>query len=105
MNKEETATLLAFVSSLDRQPVDDGIIEMWSRMLADYTFEECNAAIIPAYKEMTGNYLSSKDVWAVVRRVRSQPVARQWVKDYHDRGDHWECRPGEFGCKPKEVTE
>jgi hypothetical protein len=25
---------------------------------------------------------------------------REWVKDLHDLGDHYECRPGEFGCKP-----
>lgn len=25
---------------------------------------------------------------------------REWVKDMHDRGEHFECRPGEFGCQP-----
>lgn len=25
---------------------------------------------------------------------------REWVKDLHNLGDHYECRPGEFGCKP-----
>ena len=25
---------------------------------------------------------------------------REWVKDLHDQGEHYECRPGEFGCKP-----
>jgi predicted transcriptional regulator len=24
---------------------------------------------------------------------------REWVRDMHDMGEHWECRPGEFGCK------
>jgi len=24
---------------------------------------------------------------------------REWVKDMHDLGEHFECRPGEFGCK------
>lgn len=24
---------------------------------------------------------------------------REWVKDMHDEGEHFECRPGEFGCK------
>ena len=24
---------------------------------------------------------------------------REWVKDLHDIGDHYECRDGEFGCK------
>jgi hypothetical protein len=24
---------------------------------------------------------------------------REWVKDLHDLGEHFECKPGEFGCK------
>jgi hypothetical protein len=24
---------------------------------------------------------------------------REWVRDMHDLGEHFECRPGEFGCK------
>jgi len=24
---------------------------------------------------------------------------RDWVRDMHEIGEHWECRPGEFGCK------
>lgn len=24
---------------------------------------------------------------------------REWVQDMHDQGEHFECRPGEFGCK------
>ena len=24
---------------------------------------------------------------------------REWVRDMHDMGEHFECRPGEFGCK------
>jgi hypothetical protein len=24
---------------------------------------------------------------------------REWVKDMHDLGEHFECKPGEFGCK------
>jgi hypothetical protein len=95
MRKDETATLLALVSSLDRQPVNEGVVEMWWRMLGDYSFEECEAAIIPAYKEMTGNFISAKDVWSQVRRSRSQPVPRQWVKDLHDMGEHFECREDE----------
>ena len=27
------------------------------------------------------------------------PDARAWVKQMHDLGEHFECRPGEFGCK------
>ena len=24
---------------------------------------------------------------------------REWVRDLHDMGEHFECKPGEFGCK------
>jgi predicted transcriptional regulator len=27
------------------------------------------------------------------------PDARAWVKQMHGMGEHFECRPGEFGCK------
>jgi predicted transcriptional regulator len=27
------------------------------------------------------------------------PDARAWVKQMHELGEHFECRPGEFGCK------
>ena len=27
------------------------------------------------------------------------PTQRAWVLKMHDMGEHWECRPGEFGCK------
>jgi hypothetical protein len=26
------------------------------------------------------------------------PGQREWVRASHDRGEHWECRPGEFDC-------
>jgi len=102
MTKEETAHLLALVSSMDRQPVDEGVIEMWHRMLGDYTFAECDAALVPAYKEMSGHYLSSKDVWSMVRRERSQPKPGGWIEDLHDIGEHFACTPGMFD-HPREV--
>ena len=27
------------------------------------------------------------------------PEPRAWVRSLHNQGEHWECRPGEFGCK------
>jgi DNA-binding transcriptional regulator YhcF (GntR family) len=27
------------------------------------------------------------------------PTQRAWVLKMHDMGEHWECRPGEFGCR------
>lgn len=32
-------------------------------------------------------------------RPAEGPIKRAWVKSLHDMGDHFECRPGEFGCK------
>jgi hypothetical protein len=102
MDKAETATILAMVSALDRQPVNDANVEMWWRMLKDYSFEKVEAAIVPAYRDTKNTYLSAKDVWLEVRRIAAQPVPRQWVKDLHDMGEHFECRAGEFGHE-KEV--
>jgi hypothetical protein len=27
------------------------------------------------------------------------PGKREWVRAFHEDGDHWACEPGEFGCK------
>jgi hypothetical protein len=99
MNKAETATLLAMVSALDRQPVDEGMVEMWHRVLGDYSFARCEGALIPAYKESRSGFLTAKAVWDVVRREASVPGPREWVQDLHEMGEHFECQPGEFGCK------
>ena len=43
-----------------------------------------------------------EDEYEEIRSVsRSAYVGgpREWVKELHDQGEHWECRPGEFGCK------
>lgn len=34
-----------------------------------------------------------------VKPAAEGPVRRQWVKNMHDMGEHFECKPGEFGCK------
>jgi hypothetical protein len=99
MDKAETATLLAMVSSLDRQPVDEGMVEMWHRVLGEFSFSACEAALIPAYKESRSGFLTAKAVWDVVRRESSTPSARGWVEELHELGEHYECRAGEFGCK------
>jgi hypothetical protein len=37
----------------------------------------------------------------LARMAKSPHVGgpREWVQDMHDLGEHWECKPGEFGCK------
>jgi len=32
-------------------------------------------------------------------RIAETPGIRDWVKDLHDMGEHYECKLGEFGCK------
>jgi hypothetical protein len=99
MDRGEVATLLAMVSSLDRQPVDEGMVEMWLRVLGEFSFEQCEAALIPAYKESRAGFVTAKAVWEVVRRDGVAVMPRAWVEELHEMGEHWECRAGEFGCK------
>ena len=99
MDKAETATLLAMVSALDRQPVDEGMVEMWWQVLGEFSFDDCKRALVPAYQESKSGFITAKAVWDRVRRDAMYPAPRQWVRDLHDQGEHWECRDGEFGCK------
>ena len=99
MDKAETATLLAMVSALDRQPIDEGMVEMWWQVLGEFSFEDCQSALVPAYKESRSGFVTARAVWDRVRRDSMYPKPRQWVQDLHDQGEHWECRAGEFGCK------
>lgn len=99
MNKSEMSLILTMVSSLDRQPVDEGMVEMWLEMFRNHEFETVKAAIIPAYKESRSGFLTAKGIYDYIRRNGQYAKPRQWVEDEHERGDHWACRPGEFGCK------
>ena len=99
VNKVEMGEIVSLASALDGQVVSEPKVLMWLEMLGDYTYEECREAIVPACKEHPAGIVTAKGVYDQVRRKRSQPVPRQWVRDLHDEGDHWECRPGEFGCK------
>lgn len=94
MRRDEMTKILTMVAALDRQPVDEAVLEMWMRVLGEYRFEAVEAAIVPAYKESNG-FLTAKAIWEVVRREANQPKPRQWVKDLHDIGEHFECRPEE----------
>jgi hypothetical protein len=99
MRRDEVSKLLTMVSSLDRQPVDEGMVEMWLRVLGGFSFEQCEAALIPAYKESRSGFVTAKAVWEVVRRDGVSVKPRAWVEELHELGEHWECRAGEFGCK------
>jgi len=34
-----------------------------------------------------------------VKPAADGPGRREWVRALHNDGEHWECKPGEFGCK------
>jgi len=43
-----------------------------------------------------------EDEYQESREVLRSPYVggpREWVRDMHDMGEHFECKPGEFGCK------
>jgi hypothetical protein len=43
-----------------------------------------------------------EDEYGESREVLRSPYVggpREWVRDMHEMGEHFECKPGEFGCK------
>jgi hypothetical protein len=102
MTEDEMGQIVTMASALDGQIVSESKILMWLEMLGSFTYEECHAAIIPACKEHPSGLVTAKGIWEQVRRERSQPKPRQWVRDMHDIGEHFACQPGEFG-HPKAV--
>jgi hypothetical protein len=103
MKREEMSLILTMVSSLDRQPVDEGMVEMWLELFKSYDFESVKAAIIPAYKESKSGFITAKLIYDYLRRESQYPKPRQWVWDLHQMGQHFECRAGEFG-HPEKVS-
>jgi hypothetical protein len=99
MNKAEMGEILSMASALDGQIVSESKIAMWLEMLGHYTYEECRVAIVPACKESPTGFVTAKGIWEQVRRDRSVGKPRDWVRDLHDIGEHFECGAGEFGCK------
>lgn len=102
MTKAEMAEIVSMASALDGQIVSQAKVMMWLEMLDGFTYQECHAAIVPACKEHPSGIVTAKGIYDQVRRKRSQPTARAWVKELHDMGEHFECRAGEFG-HPLEV--
>lgn len=96
MTKDEMATLLALISSLDRQTVDEGMVEMWFELLGKYDYEECREAIMPVYKSMKGPFIRARDIYDYVK-AGSTPPSGWWIEQMHDIGEHFACAPGMFG--------
>jgi hypothetical protein len=99
MNKAEMAEIVSLASALDGQIVSESKVLMWLEMLGRFTYEECRAAIVPACQESAVGIVTAKGIWEQVRRDRSVGKPRDWVRDLHNIGEHFECRAGEFGCK------
>jgi len=99
MTEDEMSEIVTMASALDGQIVSESKVMMWLEMLGHYTYDECRAAIIPACKESVSGIVTAKGIWEQVRRDRSVAKPRDWVRDLHDIGEHFECRAGEFGCR------
>ena len=97
MNKSEMTEIVSMCSALDGQLVSESKVIMWLQMFEGYSYGELVAGIIPALKEASSGMVTAKGLFDVVRRVRAQPVAREWVVALHEIGEHFDCRPGELG--------
>jgi len=97
MNKSEMTEIVSMCSALDGQLVSESKVIMWLQMFEGYGYGELQAGIIPALKESTSGMVTAKGLFDVVRRVRVQPVAREYVQALHEIGEHFDCRPGELG--------
>lgn len=63
-------------------------------------FKDFNAA----FRTWCRNAVKFQAPKTVVHKQELKPAAeipekRAWARAEHDRGDHWACEPGEFGCK------
>jgi hypothetical protein len=57
-----------------------------------------------AFRTWCRNAITFKGPKTVIHRQELKPPAeipdaRAWVRQMHELGEHFECRPGEFGCK------
>jgi hypothetical protein len=48
---------------------------------------------------MNGQEKAASERVARLPKPAEVPEARAWVRALHNDGEHWECKPGEFGCK------
>ena len=97
MNKSEMTEIVSMCSALDGQLVSESKVIMWLQMFEGYSYGELVAGIVPALKEASSGMVTAKGLFDVVRRVRVQPVAREYVRALHEIGEHFDCRPGELG--------
>lgn len=57
-----------------------------------------------AFRTWCRNAVKFAEPKTVIHKQELKPAAvgpgkREWVRSLHEMGEHWECRPGEFGCK------
>ena len=57
-----------------------------------------------AFRTWCRNAVKFAEPKTVIHKQELKPAAagpgkREWVRSLHNHGEHWECRPGEFGCK------
>lgn len=57
-----------------------------------------------AFRTWCRNAVRFAEPRTVIHKQALKPAAdgpgrREWVRSLHDQGEHFECKPGEFGCK------
>ena len=57
-----------------------------------------------AFRTWCRNAVKFAEPRTVIHKQALKPAAdgpgrREWVRSLHDQGEHFECKPGEFGCK------
>lgn len=63
-------------------------------------FKDWNAA----FRNWCRNAVRFAEPRTVIHKQALKPAAdgpgrREWVRSLHDQGEHFECKPGEFGCR------
>ena len=57
-----------------------------------------------AFRTWCRNAVKFAEPRTVIHKQALKPAAdgpgrREWVRSLHDQGEHFECKPGEFGCR------
>ena len=106
----------AYPKKADRRVAEEAFVKALKRtnldtLMAGVLQYSLDPARKPEFTKNPGTWLNA-DAWANAPLVAPEPLndwgkpfgkpaespgQREWVRASHDRGEHWECRPGEFG--------
>lgn len=71
MDREQTARLLTQASLVDNRRITEAHVEQWWRILGDFDFAECEAAVVEHFKTAS-TYLQPNHIFAIVKRHREE---------------------------------